>query len=99
MKMKAMKEKTAQTTSQPAQPILDSADIINQKKIEKYLETKENQNKILDKTREEIENLQNILSQENLDKKDKDLADIEMEMKRCYILIQETTMELIIEIQ
>jgi hypothetical protein len=53
----------------------------------------------LDKIREEIDNLKDLLSQENLDQKIKDKADIEMEMKRCRILIQETSMDLIIEIQ
>ena len=56
-------------------------------KMEQYLVTKDNQNKILDKTREEVENLKNTLSKEGIDKKEKDLADIEMEMKKCYILI------------
>ena len=55
--------------------------------------------KVLDKTRDEVENLKNILTQENLDKKTKELADIEMEMKKCYILIQENTIDLILDIQ
>lgn len=67
-------------------------------KMEQYLVTKDNQNKILDKTREEVENLKNTLSKEGIDKKEKDLADIEMEMKKCYILIQENTMDLILDI-
>lgn len=67
--------------------------------MEKFLEKKDAMDKALDKTREEVENLKNILSQENLDKKTKELADIEMEMKKCYILIQENTIDLILDIQ
>lgn len=85
-KLRAMKEKQAQSSSQNTQ-VPDTIEKINQMKMEKYLETKDNQNKVLDKTREEIENLKNILTQENIDKKTKDLADIEMEMKKCYVLI------------
>lgn len=55
--------------------------------MEKYLQAKDNQAKMLEKTKQEIENLKNITTQENVDKKAKELADIEMEMKKCYVLI------------
>lgn len=63
------------------------------------MEEKERQMQILDQTKQQIEELSLVASKPDTDDKAKQKADIEVELKKCQVLIKETTLDLNLEIQ
>lgn len=95
LKMQQKKDQKAAPSTSTEEQQIEKLNIFKEKK---YLEEKERQSSLLEQTKNEIEQLTQQVNSPETEEKSKQKMDIELELKKCQVLIKETTLDLNLEI-